>query len=131
MIFKKTVMATSMSALAIAISSTAIAQDSGGVLDEIIVTSQKTSQNLQEVPIAVSVLPAEVIDNKFSSSIENLQVLVPSISFRKGSTSANSAISIAVLVRFRFHLQRSLLSQPLLTGSYWDVQDKPLQIYLI
>lgn len=75
----------SLSVTAVALSSQAYAQSSGGILDEIIVTSQKTSQNLQEVPIAVTVLPQDIIDNKFASNIENLQVLVPSNSFSNGS----------------------------------------------
>src|SRR6056300_670345 len=62
--------------------------------DQIVVTAQKREQNLQDVPIAVSVLDQSVIDNSFASNIEGLQTLVPSISFRKGSTSANSALSI-------------------------------------
>jgi iron complex outermembrane receptor protein len=104
MISRKLIAAASVSTLALAMSSTTFAQDEGGVFDEIIVTSQKTSQNLQEVPIAVTVLPTDVIDNKFSTSIENLQVLVPSISFRKGSTSANSAISIRGIGTVSFSL---------------------------
>ena len=73
-------------------------------LDEIIVTAQKTEQNLQDVPIAVSVLPSEVIENKYANNIENLQTLVPSISFRKGSTNANSAISIRGIGTVSFSL---------------------------
>jgi len=72
--------------------------------DEIIVSAQKRDQNLQEVPIAVTVLSAEAIDNKFSSSIESLQTLVPSISFRKGSTNANSAISVRGIGTVSFSL---------------------------
>ena len=64
-------------------------------LDEIVVTSQKTEQTLQEVPIAVSVLDSDAIDNAFASNnIESLTTLIPSVSFRKGSTNANSAITI-------------------------------------
>ncbi|MCI5048376.1 MAG: TonB-dependent receptor [Aquisalinus sp.] len=73
-------------------------------LDEIIVTAQKKEENLQDVPIAVSVLPSEAIDNKFANNIENLQTLVPSISFRKGSTNANSAISVRGIGTVSFSL---------------------------
>ncbi len=72
--------------------------------DTIVVTAQKTEQNLQEVPVAVSVLPEEAIENKFANNIENLQTLVPSISFRKGSTNANSAISIRGIGTVSFSL---------------------------
>ncbi|MGF1544177.1 MAG: TonB-dependent receptor [Parvularculaceae bacterium] len=64
-------------------------------LDEIVVTAQKTEQSLQEVPIAVSVLGGDAIENAFASNnLESLTTLVPSVSFRKGSTNANSAITI-------------------------------------
>lgn len=63
-------------------------------LEEIVVTAQKREQSLTEVPIAVSVLGAERIERSFSPNIESLQTLVPSVSFRKGTTSANSALTI-------------------------------------
>ncbi len=64
-------------------------------LDRVVVTAQKTEQSLQEVPIAVSVLGADDIDNAFASNnLESLTALVPSVSFRKGSTNANSAVTI-------------------------------------
>ncbi|MEM9014994.1 MAG: TonB-dependent receptor, partial [Pseudomonadota bacterium] len=72
--------------------------------DEIVVTAQKTEQNLQEVPIALSVLPSEAIDNKFGNNIENIQTLVPSVSFRKGSTNANSALSVRGIGTVSFSL---------------------------
>lgn len=73
-------------------------------LDTVVVSAQKREQNLQEVPIAVSVLPQTAIDNKFANNIESLQTLVPSISFRKGSTSANSALSIRGIGTVSFSL---------------------------
>ncbi len=64
-------------------------------LDEIIVTSQKTEETLQEVPIAVSVLGSDQIEQAFASNnLESLTTLLPSVSFRKGTTNANSAITI-------------------------------------
>ena len=65
------------------------------MMDEITVTAQKTEQSLQDVPIAVSVLGADAVENAFASNnLESLTTLVPSVSFRKGSTNANSAITI-------------------------------------
>ena len=95
----RTTVFASASALAIAMSGVAHAQ-----FDKIVVTAQKTEQNLQEVPVAVSVLPESAIENKFANNIENLQTLVPSISFRKGSTNANSAISIRGIGTVSFSL---------------------------
>ncbi|MEO1406685.1 MAG: TonB-dependent receptor plug domain-containing protein, partial [Pseudomonadota bacterium] len=64
-------------------------------MDQITVTAQKTEQSLQDVPVAVSVLGAAAVENAFASNnLESLTTLVPSVSFRKGSTNANSAITI-------------------------------------
>jgi len=63
-------------------------------LETITVTAQKRVEKLSEVPVAVSVLNSDQIDNSFSSSFESLQSLVPSVSFKKGTTSRNSAITI-------------------------------------
>ena len=74
--------------------SPATAQE-GGALEEIVVTAQKREQSIQEVPVSVSVLDANAIENAFASNnLESLTALVPSVSFRKGSTNANSAITI-------------------------------------
>lgn len=66
-----------------------------GFLEEIVVTAQKREQSLQEVPISVSVLGEQAIESAFASNnLESLTTLIPSVSFRKGSTNANSAITI-------------------------------------
>lgn len=65
-----------------------------GLLEKITVTAQKRVENLNEVPVAVSVLREDQINAAFSANIEGLQALVPSVSFRKGNTNRNSAITI-------------------------------------
>ena len=80
-----------------ALTSPVLAQDNGVavLLEEIVVTAQKREQSLQEVPVSVSVLGADAIESAFASNnLESLTTLVPSVSFRKGSTNANSAITI-------------------------------------
>ena len=73
--------------------STAFAQD-GNLLEELIVTAQKREQSLQDVPIAVSVITEDQINASFSDNIEGLQALVPSVSFRTGNTTRNSALTV-------------------------------------
>ena len=63
-------------------------------LEKITVTSQKRVESLNEVPVAVSVLREDQINAAFSNNIEGLQALVPSVSFRKGNTTRNSAITV-------------------------------------
>ena len=65
-----------------------------GLMEKITVTAQKRVENLNEVPVAVSVLREDQINSAFSANIEGLQALVPSVSFRKGNTTRNSAITI-------------------------------------
>ncbi len=63
-------------------------------LEKITVTAQKRVQSLSEVPVAVSVLGTDQIDSAFANNFESLQALVPSVSFRKGTTTRNSALTI-------------------------------------
>ena len=79
----------------LAVQTPAFAQDSsGGFLEEVIVTAQKRTEKLSDVPVAVTVMNAEQIDSLYVANIEGLQAMVPSVSFRKGNTTRNSAITI-------------------------------------
>jgi iron complex outermembrane receptor protein len=83
-------LALSVSSGALAVATPALAQDEG--LSEIIVTSQKVKENVQDVPIAISVVDADRLEQAGVFSLENISAVVPSVTFRKGTTSANSAI---------------------------------------
>jgi iron complex outermembrane receptor protein len=89
---------TIASAVAIAaglcVQAPAIAQQSAGLLEEVIVTAQKRTEKLSDVPVAVTVMNSEQIDAMYANNIEGLQAMVPSVSFRKGNTTRNSAITI-------------------------------------
>ena len=63
-------------------------------VETIIVTSQKRSEDLQEVPAAVTVLSSKDIAESYSYTLENLQMLVPTLTFRKGTTTRNSALTL-------------------------------------
>jgi iron complex outermembrane receptor protein len=69
----------------------AVAQDKGE-MEEVIVTAQRRAENLQEVPVAVSVLTGEMIQNSTAFNIEGLNTMVPALNFRKGGTSINSTL---------------------------------------
>lgn len=66
-------------------------QDQGGI-EVIVVTAQKVSENLQDVPIAITAITADRLEQTGTNSLEGLSQIVPSVTFRKGTTSANSAI---------------------------------------
>jgi len=63
-------------------------QDNG----EIIVTAQKRSENVQDVPVAVTVLSGEAISGASRPSIESAAQLVPTLNFLKSGTTLNQTI---------------------------------------
>lgn len=93
-IFRRAVIAAGVSTLAL--TTPAFAQDADAAAEEdsgdIIVTANRVEQNLQDVPIAVSAVSGDRLIDTGTTSLENIGDLVPSVTFRKGTTSANSAI---------------------------------------
>lgn len=88
-------LALSASVLSLAFAGTAHAQgaeENSGGISEIVVTAQKVAENVQDVPIAITALTADRLESTGTTSLEGLTQLVPSVTFRKGTTSANSAI---------------------------------------
>ncbi|KAB7648915.1 TonB-dependent receptor [Polymorphobacter fuscus] len=59
---------------------------------EIIVTAQKRSERLQDVPVAVSVVSGDMLARQGALSLEGAQYLVPSLNFRKSGTSINQSL---------------------------------------
>ena len=57
------------------------AQDAEQVLAEIIVTAQKRSQNLQEVPVAISVVSGDLLKQTGYRSLSDLSYLAPSVQY--------------------------------------------------
>ncbi|MFY7746380.1 MAG: TonB-dependent receptor plug domain-containing protein, partial [Erythrobacter sp.] len=80
-------LALSASALAIAHAAPAMAQ-----VEEIVVTAQKVKENVQDVPIAVTAVSGDRLEQAVVFNLENISAIVPSVTFRKGTTNANSAI---------------------------------------
>jgi iron complex outermembrane recepter protein len=87
--------ASSLAALAFALTTPAFAQaaaDEAADSGDIIVTAQKREENLQDIPLAVSVVGGDAIANNGGVTLENAQYLVPSLNFRKSGTSLNQAL---------------------------------------
>ena len=82
----------------VALAAPAFAQDAPATADddaapgEIVVTAQKRSENLQDVPVAVSVLSGEALASAARPSIESASQLVPSLNFLKSGTTLNQTI---------------------------------------
>ena len=91
---KKILLASSALAM-IATSAPAFAQEAeaeGGTGAEIIVTAQKRAENVQDVPVAVSVISGDALEQQGGINIENAQYLVPSLNFRKSGTALNQSL---------------------------------------
>ncbi len=59
---------------------------------EIIVTAQKRSERLQDVPVAVSVVSGAALESLGKVSVEGAKDLVPSLNFLKSGTTLNQSI---------------------------------------
>ena len=56
--------------------------------------AQKRSENVQSIPVAVSVVSAQALQNNAIFSPEALEQIVPSLTFKKGTTNLNSTLSV-------------------------------------
>ena len=68
--------------------SSAVSESSA--IDDIIVTAQRTSQSLQDVPIAVSAFTAEALERQQINNASDLQLSLPNITYTKGNFTGSS-----------------------------------------
>ncbi|OSZ72685.1 TonB-dependent receptor [Sphingomonas sp. IBVSS1] len=61
---------------------------------EIVVTAQKRTEKLQDIPLAVTVVGADALSRQAVLNLENAQYLVPSLNFRKSGTTINQSLYI-------------------------------------
>jgi iron complex outermembrane receptor protein len=60
---------------------------SNGGLEEIVVTAQRRSENLQKVPIAVTVLSADTLESKRVQTTDDLNLLVPGLNVSRATST--------------------------------------------
>lgn len=65
---------------------------SGNTIQEIIVTAQKREQNLQDVPLAISVIGAQKIEQLQINDARDLTGLAPNVTVITGQSSNNAAV---------------------------------------
>ncbi len=68
----------------------AVAQQDAVILEEIVVTSSKRESTLQEIPVAVSVVQADELQQSQVLDVKDLQFLVPSLRVTQLQTSGNT-----------------------------------------
>ncbi len=71
---------------------------------EIVVTAQKRSERLQDVPVAVSVVSGDTLTKLSTNNIEDSARLVPALTFVKGTTGLNSALFLRGLGTTNFSI---------------------------
>ncbi len=65
-----------------------------GVLEEVVVTAQKRSQNLQDVPVAVSAFTGEMLREAGVRDMFELAAIAPSLRVTQSQTSSNTSFGI-------------------------------------
>jgi iron complex outermembrane receptor protein len=61
---------------------------------EVIVTAQKRSENLQKVPVSVTVASQAELSQNNIGNTESLDEVIPSLTFKKGTANVNSTLSL-------------------------------------
>jgi iron complex outermembrane recepter protein len=87
MMTRKPQTALTVLALTLAPVTTALAQQL--MLEEVVVTAQKREQSLQGVPIAVSAMSGEKINDTGILDLEELTVFMPNVNINQGQNTAN------------------------------------------
>jgi len=71
---------------------TAFAQDTGGTLEEVVVTARKRAENLQNIPVAVTAVSSEAIKAQSIESIREVANQTPSLLINQGSSGRASLV---------------------------------------
>ena len=121
-------LALGASALTLLSAGAASAQDAETAtqIDEIIVTAQKRSENLQTVPVAVSVNTGEDLRDRNISNIDQLQTIVPSFQSSPFGTSirgvGTSTFSTSIEPTVSTVVDGVVLGRPeMALGSFYDI----------
>jgi iron complex outermembrane receptor protein len=72
----------------------ATAPANANTVAEIIVTAQKRAENIQDVPVAVTVVGSQTLQDNQVNSAQFLNEVVPSLTFKQGTTNLNSTVAI-------------------------------------
>lgn len=85
-----------LGASTLALAGPAMAQETQGQsstqLGEIVVTAQKRSQNLQEVPVAITALSAELVEQLGVRDALDISGMAPNVTIMQGTTSNSAAV---------------------------------------
>jgi iron complex outermembrane receptor protein len=91
--------AAALSGLALCAGAAIAQQADTGVLEEITVTAQKRTENLQQVPIAISAFSAEALQQKAITSVDQLSKLSPNVNLDAGTPFSGSDTVLSAYIR--------------------------------
>src|SRR5688572_8586280 len=74
-------------------------QAEASVLDEVIVTARRVSENLQDTPIAITALSAEALEERQIFRTDALDQVVPNLQFSNNAPLAGNNASSAIFIR--------------------------------
>ena len=95
-LLRSTASAAVVGAVAFGFAGVASAQSQNGptTVDDIIITAQKREQNLQDVPIVVTTLSQESLENAGVRDIKDLQILTPGMTVTSTQSEASTTVRI-------------------------------------
>ena len=80
------------------------AEENSGGLEEIVVTAQKREQNMQSVPVAVTALSSEAIENGRIADFSDLTRAAPSMTITQTTSSPNNSIILRGIGTYAFSI---------------------------
>ena len=102
-VLKSRLVASSMLACGLIVPGLALAQPapSGqpGTVEEVVVTAQKTSQNIQNVPIAITAVTAQALQQKGINDVAQLSNIAPNVSLDAGTPFSGSDTVLSAYIR--------------------------------
>lgn len=102
------------------------ADTGAGAIEEVIVTAQKKSENLQDVPIAISAFSAQSIEDKAIDDGVDLSFSVPNLTVDQSGASlrgvGNLAISSTSEGGLGYHVNGVYIGSPASEAEYYDLE---------
>src|SRR6478609_469954 len=101
---KRLLCCASTPALLLAMSTTAFAQATPDafVLDQVVVTAQKRAENVQNVPLAVSVVTARQLESAGVKEFTDVSRVAPSLTIRQADQPINASVALRGIGTFAY-----------------------------
>ena len=95
LLFTATASAVAVSAGFLMLPQAALAQSSGGAIEEVVVTAQYRAENMQQVPIAITALTGDSLANKSASNVIDIGKWTPNLTIDHLGTGWGPTVAIS------------------------------------